>query len=220
MINVAEIHMLSFAIDRPCVESRKRFTSIGSENGSVTVITAGILALVGTVSFAVVKLGVAANDRARAQAVADLGSLAGASADLATATKIVASNGAVLVSATESGEAVDVEVSVGDSQASARAERLYLPWNPIDSGPGATDDLETTTIATLVPTTTRPLVFATIPTPGPTTRPLIFATIPSPTPKPRTPPTAKPTAPPTTKKPIASVSPARLAPVPGTSPRR
>ena len=223
-----------------------------SEKGSATVITAGILAVVGAITFAVVKLGVAANERARAQAVADLGSLAGASGDLAVATKIVASNGAVLVSATESGEAVDVAVAVGESQASARAERSYVPWNPIDTGPGVTDDLETTTIATiaptLVPSTTRALIFATIPTASPTTRALVFPTIPTkrtipPTTPPRTAATKKPTATasaPNAAGPTSSPGPtvlssnrqaglgapapppptAKLAPVPGTSPRR
>jgi Putative Flp pilus-assembly TadE/G-like len=165
----------------------------GSKNewGSVTVITAGVLAVVGAISFAVVTLGVAANNRARAQAVADLGSLAGATADLEVAAQIVAINGAILVSATQVGEAVDVSVSVGDSQASARAERSYAPWNPIDTGPGVTDDIETTTISPVAaPTTTRTLIFPTIP--PPTTRALIFATIPqTPPPTTRTVPTTQ-----------------------------
>ena len=166
-------------------------------------MTAGILAVVGTVSFAVVKLGVAANDRARAQAIADLGSLAGASNDLETAKRVVASNGAQVLEATESGDVIDLAVSLGDAQAQARAERRYIPWNPIDSGPGVTDDLETTTIPTTVaPTTTRALIFATI-APTPTTRALVFPTIP----------------PVTTKKPAATVPP-KVVPTPGTSPRK
>jgi uncharacterized membrane protein len=176
------------------------------ELGSVTVITAGILAIVGSVTFAVVKLGVAANDRARAQAVADLGALAGASVDVDQARKVVAGNGAVL-GATESANAIDVSVSVGGALGEARAERVDVAWNPIDTGPGVTDDLETTTTTstTTVPatTTSRALIFATIPAPTPTTRLLIFATIP----------------PVTTKKPVAPVPP-KPVPVPGTSPRR
>ena len=176
--------------------------------------------MVGTVTFAVVKLGVAANERARAQAIADLGSLAGASTDLDTAKRVVARNGATVLQATESGEAVDLSVSLGDARAEARAERLYVPWNPIDSGPGVTDDIETTTIATTAaPTTTRALIFATIAPivttrpPTPTTRALIFASI--------APVTTKPASPPpvTTKKPVATVAP-KFAPAPGTSPRR
>jgi hypothetical protein len=172
------------------------------EKGSVTVVTAGILAVVGAVTFAVVKLGVAANDRARAQAVADLGSLAGASADLDKMNSVVTSNGGEVLVATESGESVELTVTVGDAQAHARAERTYVFWNPIDGGPGAVDDLETTTIATIAPTT-RALIYPTIPVASPTTRALIFATIP----------------PATTKKP-ATTTPPKLAPVPGTSPRR
>lgn len=179
----------------------------GHEQGSITVVTAGILAIVGTVSFAVVKLGVAANERARAQAIADLGSLAGASNNLETAKWVVTSNGATVLAATESGDVVDLAVSLGDAQAQARAERRYVPWNPVDFGPGVTDDLETTTIATVAPTTTRVLIFATIanptPTATPTTRALVFPTIP----------------PVTTKKPAATIPP-KPAPTPGTSPRR
>jgi uncharacterized membrane protein len=175
------------------------------ECGSITVVTAGVLAIIGAVSFAVVKMGVAANERARAQAIADLGSLAGASSDLETAKRVVANNGALVLEATESGDGVDLAVSFGDAQAQARAERRYVPWNPIDNGPGVTDDLETTTIATLAPTTTRALIFATIasPTATPTTRALVFPTIP----------------PVTTKKPAVTVPP-KAAPTPGTSPRR
>jgi hypothetical protein len=175
-----------------------------SESGSVAIITAGILAVVGSITFAVVKLGVTANDRARAQAVADLGSLAGASADLATANRVVASNGGVMLRASESGESVELSVAVGSAQAQAVAERTYVSWNPVDFGPGAVDDLETTTIATMAPTTTRALVYITIPAPVPTTRALIFVTIPTPT---------------STKKPTPTAPP-KLAPVPGTSPRR
>lgn len=175
------------------------------ELGSVTVITAGILAIVGSITFAVVKLGVAANDRARAQAVADLAALAGASVDIDQARKVVAGNGAVLLGATESANAVDVSVSVGEAQGEARAERVVVAWNPIDTGPGVTDDLETTTTTTTIPptTTTRALIFATIPAPTPTTRALIFATIP----------------PVTTKKPAPPVAP-KPVPAPRTSPRR
>ena len=170
--------------------------------------------MVGTVTFAVVKLGVAANERARAQAIADLGSLAGASSDLDTAKRVVASNGATVLHATESGEAVDLSVSLGDAQADARAERLYVPWNPIDLGPGVTDDIETTTIAsTAAPTTTRALIFAPIPTRTPTTRVLIFSSIAPVTTKPI------PNPPVTAKKPVTSIAP-KPAPVPGTSPRR
>ncbi len=173
------------------------------QDGSVTVLTAGILAVLGTVTFAVVKLGVAANERARAQAIADVASLAGASSDLDMAKRLVASNGGVVLLATESGESIDVSISVGDARAEARAERRYLPWNPIDYGPGAIEDLETTTIATIatVPTTTRALIFPTIPSPT-TTRALVFPTIPTVT----------------TKKPAVTIAP-RVAPVPGTSPR-
>jgi uncharacterized membrane protein len=177
----------------------------GYEQGSITVVTAGILAVVGTLTFAVVKLGVAANERARAQAIADLGSLAGASSDLETAKVVVANNGALVLEATESGDGVDLAVSFGEAQAQARAERRYVAWNPIDYGPGATEDLETTTVpTTAAPTTTRALIFATIAsTPTPTTRALVFPTIP----------------PVTTKKPVATVPP-KAAPTPGTSPRR
>jgi hypothetical protein len=189
------------------------------EGGSVTVLTAGILAVVGSITFAVVKLGVAANDRARAQAVADLGSLAGASVDLTKAKQVVASNGGVVLQATASGESVDVAVSVGGAQAQARAERTYVSWNPIDTGPGVVDDLETTTVATLaVPTTSATITPTTI-------RALIFPTIPQIPPQipPRTPTTRAlvfPTIPPvTTKKPAATLPP-KLAPAPGTSPRR
>jgi hypothetical protein len=178
--------------------------SLRNESGSVAVITAGILAVVGSITFAVVKLGVTANDRARAQAVADLGSLAGASADLATAKRVVAGNGGVMLGASESGESVELSVAVGSAQAQAVAERTYVSWNPVDFGPGAVDDLETTTIATLAPTTTRALIYTTIPTTVPTTRALVFVTIPTPT---------------TTKKPTPITPPTR-APVPGTSPRR
>jgi uncharacterized membrane protein len=173
------------------------------ERGSITVVTAGILAIIGTVSFAVVKLGVAANQRARAQAIADLGSLAGASNDLDTAKRVVTSNGAEVLEATESGDVVDLAVSFGEAQARASAERRYVPWNPIDYGPGATEDLETTTVpTTAAPTTTRALIFATI-APAPTTRALVYPTIP----------------PVITKKPIPTVPP-KAAPTPGTSPRR
>ncbi len=169
------------------------------------MVTAGILAVVGTLTFAVVKLGVAANERARAQAIADLGSLAGASSDLETAKVVVANNGALVLEATESGDRVDLAVSFGEAQAQARAERRYVVWNPIDYGPGATEDLETTTVpTTAAPTTTRSLIFATIaPTPTPTTRALVFPAIP----------------PVTIKKPAGTVPP-KAAPVPGTSSRR
>jgi hypothetical protein len=68
-------------------------------------------------------LGQLADRRARARTAADAAALAGAADGRAAAEAVAAANGAVLDAFVTDGVAVDVAVHIGDTHATARAQR-------------------------------------------------------------------------------------------------
>lgn len=95
------------------------------DSGSSVVLVAAVIVLTGLMAFAVVELGVAAAQRARAQTAADAAALAGVSGGRAAATRLAAVNGGALRSFARSGLpaaiTVTVTVELGDAVATARA---------------------------------------------------------------------------------------------------
>jgi secretion/DNA translocation related TadE-like protein len=107
-----------------------------SERGAGTVLTLGVIAAILVLAFGIAALGAAQNARGAAQAAADLGALAGATAlrdgfdPCGTARTAVARNGAAVATCEELGGGVVRVVAtratgpggaLGEARASARA---------------------------------------------------------------------------------------------------
>ena len=116
------------------------------ESGSVTVIMAAALVLVGSLLLMIGRLGGAATDRARARTAADAAALAGAAEGCAAAGELAAVDGGLLISCTEDGMDVQVSVALGSATATARARR------DTDGG----DPTPSPTVGEPPPWTTRP----------------------------------------------------------------
>ncbi len=82
----------------------------------ILLVACGAVVLVG-------HLGQLAHRRARARTAADAAALAGAVEGRAAAETVAAANGAVIDAFVTDGVAVDVTVHVGDTHATARAQR-------------------------------------------------------------------------------------------------
>ncbi|MEX1104702.1 MAG: pilus assembly protein TadG-related protein [Ilumatobacteraceae bacterium] len=91
------------------------------DRGSVVLLVAAVIVLAGLMAIGVSRLGVAADERARAQTAADAAALAGVSGGRPAASRLAGANGGDLVSFERSGWAVTVVVEVGGARATARA---------------------------------------------------------------------------------------------------
>ena len=97
------------------------------ERGSVSVLSVGILALIGMALLLLGELGGGAVRRARAAAVADMVAMA-AAVDPPAAAGVAAANGAVLASSAREAYQVEVVVQRQGVTAVARAEFLPPAW--------------------------------------------------------------------------------------------
>lgn len=88
-------------------------------SGSVTVTAVAVVALVAVLTTFVVRLGVAANDRAKAQAAADAVALAGAAAGRTAAEALAARNGVRITGYSEVADDVVVSVELHGAIATA-----------------------------------------------------------------------------------------------------
>lgn len=95
--------------------------STRDEKGQATPLLALVMVVVGVLCLVVMVTGRAADDRARARTAADAAALAGAAAGREEAVEVAAANGAELVRYTANGSLVEVQVSVGETLATARA---------------------------------------------------------------------------------------------------
>ncbi len=125
----------SMANDLP-ISSRERT----DELGSLTLLFAGVLTVMGVLTLGVLRVAAAADERARAQSAADAAALAGASDGEAAARRIAVANTAELVQFEETARVgsdpqgrdlvdVFVEVHLGEAVAMATARRAVVPWN-------------------------------------------------------------------------------------------
>lgn len=87
----------------------------------MTVVVAGLLAVLFVLGAWVVEIGVAAVHRAQAQAAADAAALAGADAGPGQAHRLAVVNGGVVVESGAEGDGFRVRVGVGDAEAVAVA---------------------------------------------------------------------------------------------------
>jgi Flp pilus assembly protein TadG len=93
------------------------------ERGSIVVLTAGILAIVGVLMAGMVQLVVLLGQRTQAQNAADAAALAGVIEGRDAANDTTAANEATIIGYFDRGAWVDVEVRVGRATARARALR-------------------------------------------------------------------------------------------------
>jgi Flp pilus assembly protein TadG len=135
------------------------------EKGSLTLLFAGVVTLLGVVAFATLRLANVASDRSRAQAGADAVALAGATQTRDIAHRIARANDVVIISYTETPtvlpndgrEVVDVAVVVArnGTEARATARRAIRPWNPEPATDGTGEFwVPTTTKSTMAFVTT------------------------------------------------------------------
>lgn len=102
------------------------------DRGQVVPLFAGVVVVALACAVLLVRLGVAADQRARAQAAADAAALAAAGHGEEAARSVAAANGAEIVELTMAGGHAVVEVRVGEARAEAAARREAPP-------PGAAD---------------------------------------------------------------------------------
>jgi hypothetical protein len=94
---------------------------VGSERGSVTLLVAVLVLLVGVLCLGVGRMGGAANGRAAAQTAADAAALAGAADGEDAARELADANGAVVLDLETDGAEVQLTVRRGRAEARARA---------------------------------------------------------------------------------------------------
>lgn len=97
------------------------------ERGSISVLSVGILAVIGMAAVLLGYLGAEAVGRARAAAVADVVAMA-AAVDPQSAAELAAANEATVVSSVRDGFQTEVVVRRGGVTAVARAEFLPPKW--------------------------------------------------------------------------------------------
>ena len=112
---------------------RRRGAGLGVEDGSVLPIVALVTLAIGALAVGVGRVGADAVVVARAAAAADAAALAGAADGERAARRLAEVNGGRLRSFEADGSEVQVEVTVGDARATARAERTGSPGG---GGPG------------------------------------------------------------------------------------
>lgn len=101
-----------------------------SERGQAVPLMVVILLLAAVVVVAITRLGMAADDAARARTAADAAALAGAAEGYAVAAELAEANGGDLLDYNAHGNQVEVRVQVGSSIAVARAERTVVWEHP------------------------------------------------------------------------------------------
>lgn len=104
-----------------------------AERGQAVPVMVVVLLLAAVVVLAITRLGIAADDAAKARTAADAAALAGAADGFAAATELAEANGGTLLAYNAFGNQVEVRVGVGSSVAVARAERSVL-WERPGSG--------------------------------------------------------------------------------------
>lgn len=97
------------------------------DGGQVLPLAAAMLAVAAAALIALVPVGRALEDRARARTAADAAALAGAAEGEAAARQVARENGGRLLTFERSGTEVTVRVAVGDRSASARARAVAGP---------------------------------------------------------------------------------------------
>ncbi|MCU1458356.1 MAG: hypothetical protein JWL73_2448, partial [Actinomycetia bacterium] len=116
---------------QPPGPARRRCSrTLGAQRGQALLLVIGVLVLAGVVCLAIVRIGVAAGERARAETAADAAALAGAADGPAAATAAAQANGGVLTSLRSEGADVVVAVRVGRVVAQARARVVPAPPPP------------------------------------------------------------------------------------------
>lgn len=103
------------------------------QRGQAVPVMVVVLLLAAVVVLAITRLGIAADDAAKARTAADAAALAGAAEGFAAATELAEANGATLLDYNAFGNQVEVRVEVGSSVAIARAEREVV-WEHPSSG--------------------------------------------------------------------------------------
>ena len=93
------------------------------QRGSITLVSAGVLIVVGALLAGMVQLVVLLGQRTQAQNAADAAALAGVIDGRSAANEVTASNEATIIGYFDGGAWVDVEVRVGRATARARALR-------------------------------------------------------------------------------------------------
>ncbi len=97
------------------------------EQGAVTVLVGLSVVIAALLTLAVINLGVAATDRARAQTAADAAALAGVLEGRDGADQLATANDGRVIDYQDAGDEVQVRVEVGDAVATARAQRRETP---------------------------------------------------------------------------------------------
>jgi len=97
------------------------------DGGQALPLAAAMLAVVVAALVALVPVGRALEDRARARTAADAAALAGAAEGEAAARQVAGQNGGRLLAFERAGTEVTVRVAVGDRAASARARAVAGP---------------------------------------------------------------------------------------------
>ena len=106
------------------------------QSGQALPLVIGMLALVAALCLAIVRLGEAAGERARAETAADAAALAGAAEGIGAAARAADANDGALVSLRAAGADVVVEVRVGRVIARARARAVPATIPPYPPAPG------------------------------------------------------------------------------------
>lgn len=110
-------------MQRPCpVRARCR-----GSNGQALPLVLLVIVLVAATALVIGRIGDLVVSHAQARTAADAAALAGARDGEAAAATAAAANRGTLVSFVTSGDDVEVQVSVGDARATARARRIPIP---------------------------------------------------------------------------------------------
>lgn len=106
------------------------------DRGQAVPLVAAMLAVVTVALVALVPVGLALTDRARARSAADAAALAGAAEGEQAAREVAAANGAELLDYRPAGDEVTVRVAVDGIEASARARAVRRAGTPGTPGVG------------------------------------------------------------------------------------
>ena len=107
----------------------RRNIFVRGDRGQAVPMMVLLLLAAGIAVVAITRLGIAADDAARARTAADAAALAGAAQGQAFASALATANGGELLDYQTFGNFVEVRVRVGSSDALARAEREVV-WEP------------------------------------------------------------------------------------------
>jgi Flp pilus assembly protein TadG len=111
-------------------------------------MAAAVLTVIAVLTMFVVRLGVGAADRAKAQGAADAVALAGAAEGRSSAEALARRNGAILIDYAEVGDDVTVTVEVNGARGSARARHSAIVGRFEDLTDTSAASESTTTVVT------------------------------------------------------------------------